>query len=198
MKPSSWERGRPASGVEAHDLASRIEELAHVGRAGGVTGERVEAEPLEQQTQRALVLVQRRGLVAPLGLGRAVTELGDRRVRLVEINRLLAAPDDDERQREQRAAEETIFEKSETMRQLVSERHGAPPQGCKGNGPPRSTHVDPLAARQAWRTWSAVAPWLCVTAFRRLCSEQRCVCELLRTSNSRSAVARAHYLSMGA
>src|SRR5690242_9913889 len=48
-----------------------IEELAHVRRRRGVTRERVDAQPLEDQAQRALVLVRRGRLVAPLGLRRA-------------------------------------------------------------------------------------------------------------------------------
>ncbi len=38
--------------------------------------------------------------------------------------------------------------------------------------PPTNSLPESLAARLAWRR-SAVAPWLCVTAFRRLCSWQR-------------------------
>ncbi len=38
--------------------------------------------------------------------------------------------------------------------------------------PPTNSLLESLAARLAWRR-SAVAPWLCVTAFRRLCSWQR-------------------------
>src|SRR5205807_5557167 len=50
------------------------------------------------------------------------------------------------------------------------------------HGPPTSTHVDPLAARQAWRRVSAIAPWLCVAVFRRVCSEQRALEEAPRRS----------------
>src|SRR3989475_6287300 len=49
--------------------ASRIEELAHVGRRGRSAGEDVHAEAFENEPQRARVLVRRGGLVSALGLG---------------------------------------------------------------------------------------------------------------------------------
>src|SRR5688500_12401918 len=45
---------------------------------------------------------------------------------------------------------------------------------------PPNGKVETLAARLAWRSLIAVAPRLCVTAFRRLCSEQRCYLRLLK------------------
>src|SRR2546422_10056876 len=49
--------------------ASRIEELAHVGRRGRSAGEDVHAEAFENEPQRARVLVRRGGLVSALRLG---------------------------------------------------------------------------------------------------------------------------------
>src|SRR5437667_1216955 len=47
-------------------IGSRIEELAHVGRRGRGAGEHVDAESLEDEPQRARVLVRGRRLIAPL------------------------------------------------------------------------------------------------------------------------------------
>src|SRR6266446_8762761 len=49
--------------------ASRIEELAHVGRRGRIARVDRHAKPLEDEAERALVLVRRGGLVSALRLG---------------------------------------------------------------------------------------------------------------------------------
>src|SRR2546422_1334330 len=95
------------------------------------------------------------------------------RSRLSNTDREFAAQQDRGGASRGGAGERTVFEPRETTGQLEGERHRIPPEDPNAN---RAANVDPcrsLAARRAWRTTSAVAPWLCATAFRRVCSEQR-------------------------
>src|SRR5207249_8042933 len=99
-------------------------------------------------------------------------QLTDGDVRRSDLGELAAQPDRGGNGRGG-ADERPVFEPCEAIGQLVGERHRNPLEDPNAN---RAANVDPcrsLAARRAWRTTSAVAPWLCVTAFRRLCSEQR-------------------------
>lgn len=66
-------------------------------------------------------------------------------------------------------------------------------------GPPASRKSIRLAARLAWRNGSAVAPRLCVAAFRQLCSEQLSVLEpraCLRLRCGHVAARRAPHSSL--
>src|SRR5207302_3593559 len=76
-----------------------------------------------------------------------------------------------------------VFEPRQPSGQLEGERHRQPP-GIRTQAGPST--LDPsgrsLAARQAWRRVSAIAPWLCVAVFRRVCSEQRALEEAPRRS----------------
>src|SRR2546430_15901992 len=67
------------------------------------------------------------------------------------------------------AGERTVFEPREAIGQFVSERHRNPPGIPTHTGPPTSTRVGRWRPGERSGTASAVAPWLCVTAFRRGC-----------------------------
>src|SRR2546429_585053 len=68
------------------------------------------------------------------------------------------------------AGKRPVFEPREAIGQFVSERHRNPPGIPTHTGPPTSTRVGRWRPGERSGTASAVAPWLCVTAFRRVCS----------------------------
>src|SRR5438067_1020649 len=57
----------------------------------------------------------------------------------------------------------------------------------KQTGPPTTTRVGIAGGPASVADETALAPWLCVTAFRRLCSEQRARAET-KTTGPREAV----------